>query len=105
MQYFTRSTRTARRSLCPPYDVAEWFEKHISLEDDFVVVKMDIEGAEWSVIQHMMRRGVWRYVDELFLECHHVAYGKQFKKKYSDCKLLMEELRLRYSVSVHPWEL
>ena len=38
--------------------------------DDFVVVKMDIEGAEYDVVPHLLREKVADLIDELFLEVH-----------------------------------
>ena len=38
--------------------------------DDFVVVKMDIEGAEYDVVPHLLREKVTDLIDELFLEIH-----------------------------------
>ena len=37
---------------------------------DFVVVKMDIEGAEYEVIPHMAEMSIWTVVDHLLVEWH-----------------------------------
>lgn len=39
-------------------------------EDDFVVMKMDIEGAEFVVIPSLIESGAACLIDEVFLECH-----------------------------------
>ena len=41
-----------------------------TLPRDFVVVKMDVEGAEYELIPHMVEMGVWTVVDHLFIEWH-----------------------------------
>lgn len=41
-----------------------------TLPHDFVVVKMDIEGAEYQVLPHMAEMAVWSVVDHLFVEWH-----------------------------------
>ena len=35
-----------------------------------MVVKMDIEGAEYDVVPHLLREKVADLIDELFLEIH-----------------------------------
>ena len=41
-----------------------------TLPQDFVVVKMDIEGAEYEVIPHMVEMGVWSVLDSILIEWH-----------------------------------
>jgi len=35
------------------------------------VLKMDIEGAEYTVLEHALKTGVLRRVDQLLIEFHH----------------------------------
>jgi len=37
---------------------------------DQVIVKMDIEGAEYDVLRHLMKEGTASIMDELFVETH-----------------------------------
>ena len=37
---------------------------------DFVVVKMDVEGAEYELIPHMAEMSIWTVVDYLLIEWH-----------------------------------
>lgn len=39
---------------------------------DYVLVKMDVEGAEHAVVQRLAETGALRLVDRLALECHHL---------------------------------
>ena len=50
--------------------VAETFTK-----DDYIVVKMDIEGAEFKVLEKMMADGSILYINELYLETHAHCIG------------------------------
>jgi len=50
-------------------DFVEWL-KHTAHEDDFVFVKIDIEGAEHSVIQKLHDTGTYKLVDALAIEYH-----------------------------------
>ena len=53
----------------PAIDIADWMRRTVRA-DDFVVVKMDIEGAEYDVVPHLLREKVADLIDELFLEVH-----------------------------------
>lgn len=50
-------------------DVVRWIEDSFS-EDDFVVLKMDIEGAERTIIPALLARNTSRRIDMLLWECH-----------------------------------
>eukprot|EP00026_Physarum_polycephalum_P014896 Phypoly_transcript_15462.p1 GENE.Phypoly_transcript_15462~~Phypoly_transcript_15462.p1 ORF type:complete len:303 (+),score=48.08 Phypoly_transcript_15462:67-909(+) len=38
--------------------------------DDYIIVKMDIEGAEFDLMQDLLVRGTFQYIDELYVEYH-----------------------------------
>lgn len=40
------------------------------LKDNYIVVKMDIEGAEFPVLDKMLRNGTIKYIDKLYCEFH-----------------------------------
>eukprot|EP00760_Papus_ankaliazontas_P000156 PhM_4_TR10027/c3_g1_i8/m.94850 len=44
--------------------------KRLARVEDFVVMKLDIEGGEWELLEHLYRTGALFLIDELFLECH-----------------------------------
>lgn len=37
---------------------------------DYVIAKLDIEGAEWEVLTHILQRGAGPLLDELLVEWH-----------------------------------
>eukprot|EP01062_Namystynia_karyoxenos_P070959 TRINITY_DN66374_c0_g1_i1.p1 TRINITY_DN66374_c0_g1~~TRINITY_DN66374_c0_g1_i1.p1 ORF type:complete len:332 (+),score=66.56 TRINITY_DN66374_c0_g1_i1:80-1075(+) len=55
----------------PSIDFPAWLLDHARAAD-FVVVKMDIEGAEFAVIRALIASGAHRLIDELYFECHGV---------------------------------
>ena len=70
-----------------------WIETSFT-EQDYVVLKLDIEGAEHSILAEMMARGLMRLVDVLTLECH--APQSEPAAKGSTCAALLARLaRLR----------
>lgn len=47
------------------------FPKFISdIKDNYIVVKMDIEGAEFPVLDRMIQNGTVKFIDELYVEFH-----------------------------------
>lgn len=50
-------------------DFAEFLKSTVAA-DDYVVVKMDIEGAEYRVIEHLIRTGTINLLNELWVEWH-----------------------------------
>ena len=64
------SSRIARGGAeVPCFDFSAWL-KLLKQTRPNVVVKMDIEGAEVPVLQHMIREGTHELVDELLVEWH-----------------------------------
>lgn len=50
-------------------DIVAWIEQ-IAKEDDFVFVKMDVEGAEHAIVRKLQERGVHRLIDAVAFELH-----------------------------------
>jgi FkbM family methyltransferase len=51
------------------FDVSEWLEKSFSVED-YVILSLDIEGAEYAIIDKMLEKGTVKYIDRLYVEFH-----------------------------------
>jgi FkbM family methyltransferase len=75
-------------------------------ESDFVVMKIDVEGAEWMLLRHLAQHDAFRLVDELFIECHNVDWNPRWEgvdgTTLADCHDMFDELR-RIGVHVHEW--
>lgn len=50
-------------------DFSEFIIQNFS-KDDFIVVKMDIEGAEYAVLRKMIEDNSIQYLNDLFVEFH-----------------------------------
>ena len=50
-------------------DFSRWLVDHVSLKEH-VTLKMDIEGAEYEVLERMLDGGSISWVDELLIEFH-----------------------------------
>lgn len=53
----------------PLVDVVSWISSSFT-EDDFVVLKMDVEGAEKEIVPALLRTNTTRLVDVFLWECH-----------------------------------
>lgn len=52
-------------------DFTKWFEETVQpSEEDYVMMKMDIEGAEYEVLEKMIAKDLMKYVSELIIEFH-----------------------------------
>lgn len=91
------------------FDFADWLKNTVS-KNDFVVMKMDVEGTEFDLIPRLFETGAICLVDEIFLECHYNRWqrccpGKRstkYEKTYEQCLDLFNSLRQR-GVLVHQW--
>merc|ERR1719159_1440215 len=70
-------------------DVAAWMIKNFR-EEDYVILKSDIEGGEFKLLSSLLDQGKAHLIDKLLLECHG-AYG--------DCPALVARLT---EAGVHP---
>lgn len=50
-------------------DFGRWLQRTYS-HDDVIYVKLDIEGAEYPVLEHMLHDGTMAMVDRLYVEFH-----------------------------------
>ena len=77
----------------PTIDVVGWLDKYFYV-DDIVIVKMDIEGAEHSIIPTLIRSGAHRLIDVLAWECHgkvgNCAQLRQSLQKFTNIVVLEE---------------
>lgn len=53
----------------PCIDFSRWVKENFS-RDDFIAVKMDIEGAEFEVIPHLIKTEAIQWIDEMYVEFH-----------------------------------
>lgn len=76
-------------------NIARWLLMN-TLPRDFVVVKMDIEGAEYDLVPHFAEMGVWTVVDHLLIEWHENLPTEQAKEvaKVATLKLKSEGVQM-----------
>ena len=81
------------------------------VQEDFVVIKMDIEGSEYKVMEALLARpDLVEVIDEMMIECHYShpemawAYWDENFPEYSlsDAHVLLQRGR-DAGIVVHPW--
>eukprot|EP00928_Gymnodinium_smaydae_P001160 TRINITY_DN10429_c0_g1_i1.p1 TRINITY_DN10429_c0_g1~~TRINITY_DN10429_c0_g1_i1.p1 ORF type:complete len:398 (+),score=48.29 TRINITY_DN10429_c0_g1_i1:52-1245(+) len=92
----------------PVHNLIEWLRTHTD-ENDFVVLKFDIEGVEHQLIPILMSTGMIGRVDELMLECHYQRgdadckkHGEDFCIPRSECLRMLQKLR-DMCIYTHEW--
>ena len=60
--------------------------------DDYIVIKLDIEGAEYNVVEDLIETGVINKVNELFIEWHDHFFNKSSQS--------LKERLTKYNVKV-----
>ncbi|QCE03248.1 S-adenosyl-L-methionine-dependent methyltransferase [Vigna unguiculata] len=93
----------------PGFDFADWLKNTFS-KNDFVVMKMDVEGTEFDLIPRLFETGAICLVDEIFLECHYNRWQRccpgqrspKYERTYDQCLQLFTSLR-QSGVLVHQW--
>eukprot|EP00998_Keelungia_sp_KM082_P003230 NODE_1399_length_1350_cov_86.160262_g1387_i0.p1 GENE.NODE_1399_length_1350_cov_86.160262_g1387_i0~~NODE_1399_length_1350_cov_86.160262_g1387_i0.p1 ORF type:complete len:356 (-),score=47.46 NODE_1399_length_1350_cov_86.160262_g1387_i0:162-1229(-) len=85
-------------------DFNEYMFRHFT-KDDFVVVKMDIEGVEYDVLKRMVHTRAIDLIDELFVECHWKRWNGPFyySRTWDTCIQLFTMLR-DHGMYVHQWD-
>lgn len=86
----------------PVIDFARWMHATFSKED-YIVLKVDIEGAEYAVLHHLMDTGIIEYVDRLYGELHSTGpSGRIQSVKEGEDMRLLERLQ-KYGLAVLDW--
>jgi FkbM family methyltransferase len=69
-------------------DISEFVKNNFS-EDDFILIKMDIEGAEYHVLDKMLKDGTVKYINDLYIEWHFIGFhnsAEELSVLYDDLK-------------------
>lgn len=91
-----RLSRTPIR--VPSVNFGRWLQGQF-LRGDYVLVKLDIEGAEYEVLDQMLRDGTIDWIDELYVEFHN---GKVGVSTEEDGRLVREARGRGIRVKVGP---
>lgn len=79
-------------------DFTEFIRKNFE-PDDYVIVKLDVEGAEYDIIPKLMESGVINFLDELYIEWH----DEFFPDRASEGEKLRQQLKKYRNVCIRTW--
>lgn len=55
-------------------DLSVWIKENFS-KNDYIIVKMDIEGAEYDVLEKMISENTFDYINQIYIEFHASKVG------------------------------
>ena len=61
-------------------DLSKWIKSNFS-ETDYIVLKMDVDGSEYDLINHMCEDNCFSYINEFRVEFHGSSEHQEHKKK------------------------
>ena len=59
--------------------LSKWIKENFTKED-YIILKLDIEGAEYEVMKDLDQNGIFEYIDKFFCEIHGLKCGKSFEE-------------------------
>ena len=78
-------------------DLSRFIEKSFKPEDE-IILKLDIEGAEYQVLNKMIEDGTMSYIDQLFIEWHWNKVGVVQKEHNELVKKIDIPIKERWKV-------
>lgn len=70
-------------------------------KDDFVLLKMDIEGSEFDVITSMINNGSYKLIDDFYCEWHDRFFEPQ--ESYTNLKKEFEKTFKEQNITIQEW--
>ena len=83
----------------PSIDLNNFIKTNFSI-NDYIILKIDIEGGEYDLIPHLLDNNTFKYINELYIEFHNRKVGKSVE----DDKFLLEQIN-KFDVKIidDPW--
>ena len=84
----------------PMIDFSRWILENLSI-NDYIVIKMDIEGAEYDVLEKVISVGAIDFIDKLFIEWHSGMFADS--QRYIEREnIILNEFKKR-NIPVENW--
>ncbi|XP_072023999.1 uncharacterized protein [Amphiura filiformis] len=90
------------RTTIPTIDLSLWIQQN-TRKDDYVILKLDVEGAEFDILNKMMEDGTFQWIDRFYGEMHawQPVPGWTHQEKISFGEVVVEETGV---ISMLDWE-
>jgi FkbM family methyltransferase len=99
----------ARSKKVPAIDFSRWLKETVARHTEpdgpkpFVVVKMDIEGAEYAVLEKLLHDGTITLVSKLMVEFHTHQFDQNQRPYYARREVGIREKLSRFPVQILSW--
>jgi len=84
----------------PVIDFPAWVKAHLT-KDDLILMKVDIEGAEYKLIEAMEAAGVMDWIDIFYVEWSTQSLTPPVSRR--DVNILIRRLEATYGLQVRKW--
>jgi len=74
-------------------DLSKFIQDNFS-KDDYIILKLDIEGAEYDVLDKLFETNVIEYINELYCEFHTQWLSSEFVQRENNLRKKLEEINL-----------
>ena len=71
-------------------DLPKWIKNNFK-KDDYIILKLDVEGAEYEIIKKLFEVEAIEYINEIFIEFHNERCGKTRE----DDRLLLDQIKAK----------
>ncbi|XP_070549565.1 uncharacterized protein [Ptychodera flava] len=61
--------KLSRHDVIPTVDLSQWIQRNVNKED-YVIFKLDVEGAEYGILRKMLQDGTFAWIDKFYGEYH-----------------------------------
>ncbi|XP_077994281.1 uncharacterized protein LOC144448010 isoform X2 [Glandiceps talaboti] len=78
--------KLSRHVEVPMVDLSEWIRNN-TRKEDYVILKLDVEGAEYGIVKKMLAENTFDWIDKFYGEFHPwqpTGYNSEQKKKITD---------------------
>lgn len=84
----------------PRINLSKWMSEHL-IKDDMVILKMDIEGAEYDVLEEIIHSGAIDLIDKVYIEWH--SYMFLEPEKYLSREKSIKDAFQKHNISMENW--
>jgi FkbM family methyltransferase len=88
--------------ITPAINFSNWLEKNVD-GSTFVFLKMDIEGAEYDVIEHLIDEGTIKLLNVVAVEWHAKKFPEPLRSKYESIEKRLKEYASTNNLTVLDW--
>jgi hypothetical protein len=79
-------------------DISKFIKDNFSIEDH-IILKLDVEGAEYQIIEKLLNDDAFKYIKKLYMEWH-----TQWLPNYKQTEIDLVERMKKINVSYEYWD-